>query len=155
MVEVRESSPCGGTSSLLVMAHHPIGCRSPETRLHQKSWLLSCSKPSYRNKALYPGCRGHYVTSDANALTYMDVLCCRASIYRTRKTNTTQSQLQKKMLCFSFLLKLKLGWTLPCDWKGTRRPGVLSEGGTNTCPMMLSLTWERLGFGALCGITKG
>lgn len=41
-----ELSPCGGTNSLLVMAHHPIGFTSPETRLHQKSWLLSCSKPS-------------------------------------------------------------------------------------------------------------
>lgn len=36
------------------MAHHPIGFTSPETRLHQKSWLLSCSKPSYRIRALYP-----------------------------------------------------------------------------------------------------
>ena len=47
-------SPCGGTNSLLVMAHHPIVFTSPETRLHQKSWLLSCSKPSYRRRALYP-----------------------------------------------------------------------------------------------------
>lgn len=47
-------SPCGGTNSLLVMAHHPIGFTSPKTRLHQKSWLLSCSNPSYRRRALYP-----------------------------------------------------------------------------------------------------
>lgn len=64
------SSPCGGTSSLLVMAHHPIGFSSPDTRLHQKSWLLSCSKPSYRNRALYPGDEGRSVKTNtvSNAL---------------------------------------------------------------------------------------
>lgn len=40
------------------MAHHPIGFTSPETRLHQKSWLLSCSKPSNRIRALYPRYKG-------------------------------------------------------------------------------------------------
>lgn len=44
----------GGTRGLLLEAHHPTGCTSGMQRLHQKSLLLSPSKPSYRKRALKP-----------------------------------------------------------------------------------------------------
>lgn len=45
----------GGTRGLLLEAHHPTGCTSGIQRLHQKSLLVSPSKPSYRSRALKPG----------------------------------------------------------------------------------------------------
>lgn len=44
----------GGTRILLLMAHQPIGWTSTVPRLHQKSWLASFSKPSYRSSTRYP-----------------------------------------------------------------------------------------------------
>lgn len=44
----------GGTRGLPLEAHHPTGCTSGMQRLHQKSLLLSLSKPSYRRRALNP-----------------------------------------------------------------------------------------------------
>lgn len=44
----------GGTRGLLLEAHHPTGCISGMQRLHQKSLLLSLSKPSYLRRALNP-----------------------------------------------------------------------------------------------------
>lgn len=45
----------GGTRILLLMAHQPMGWTSTVPRLHQKSWLPSFSKPSYRSSTRYPG----------------------------------------------------------------------------------------------------
>lgn len=45
----------GGTRILLLMAHQPMGWTSTVPRLHQKSWLASFSKPSYRSSTRYPG----------------------------------------------------------------------------------------------------
>lgn len=36
------------------MAHQPMGWTSTVPRLHQKSWLASFSKPSYRSSTRYP-----------------------------------------------------------------------------------------------------
>lgn len=47
----------GGTRILLLMAHQPMGWTSTVPRLHQKSWLASFSKPSYRSSTRYPGRR--------------------------------------------------------------------------------------------------
>lgn len=44
----------GGTRGLPLEAHQPTGCTSGIHRLHQKSLLLSLSKPSYRRRALNP-----------------------------------------------------------------------------------------------------
>lgn len=44
----------GGTRILLLMAHQPMGWTSTVPRLHQKSWLASFSKPSYRSSTRYP-----------------------------------------------------------------------------------------------------
>lgn len=44
----------GGTRGLLLEAHQPTGCTSGMHKLHQKSLLLSLSKPSYRRSALNP-----------------------------------------------------------------------------------------------------
>lgn len=47
----------GGTRILLLMAHQPMGWTSTVPRLHQKSWLASFSKPSYRSSTRYPARR--------------------------------------------------------------------------------------------------
>ena len=44
----------GGTRGLLLDAHQPTGWISGMPRLHQKSLLVSLSKPSYRSSALNP-----------------------------------------------------------------------------------------------------
>ena len=44
----------GGTRILLLMSHQPMGWTSTVPRLHQKSWLASFSKPSYRSSTRYP-----------------------------------------------------------------------------------------------------
>lgn len=56
------------------MAHHPIGFISPETRLHQKSRLLSYSKPSYLSRALYPAeIEGRGVSSEPEPELFCDL----------------------------------------------------------------------------------
>lgn len=45
----------GGTSGFPLDAHHPTWWISGTQRLHQKSLLVSLSKPSYRSRALNPG----------------------------------------------------------------------------------------------------
>ncbi len=49
-----QDSLFGGTRGLPLEAHHPTGCTSGIQRLHQKSLLVSLSKPSYRRRALNP-----------------------------------------------------------------------------------------------------
>lgn len=44
----------GGTRGLPLEAHQPTGCTSGIHRLHQKSLLVSLSKPSYLRRALNP-----------------------------------------------------------------------------------------------------
>jgi hypothetical protein len=44
----------GGTRILLLIAHQPMGWTSTVPRLHQKSWVASFSKPSYRSSTRYP-----------------------------------------------------------------------------------------------------
>lgn len=51
---VQPHSLFGGTRGLPLEAHQPTGCTSGIHRLHQKSLLVSLSKPSYLRRALNP-----------------------------------------------------------------------------------------------------